>query len=1444
MKKRRKTISLLLACSLALSFASPAAFGLGRPAELWAANPDTPRAPLSGSCGEAITWELEEVPNEEVPDKTWYRLSLTGEGDMDQSLFWDINTSTVILSPWMDYRDSIISLSIGEGITSICDYAFTDFCSLTSLELPDSVTSIGNFAFHQATSLTAVTCGSGLKRIGKNAFANIPSLSSVQLNEGLEELGGCAFTGCPKLAGILLPESLTTIEESVFFHTGLTSITIPQNVSSILYSPFANTTLETIHVAEGNQHYKVQNNVLYGLREDGTPQHAIAYAAASPSGNVELAEGTETVGRYAFYKAKNITSLELPSTLTEIKQGAFTGCAKLNGLHLPEHLTILEEDSFWGCKALQEISIPDSVTAVGTYAFSSCDALTAVHIGNISTGSIEWGKALQGSKSIRTVTVSPENPYLESIDNVLYNTEHTVLLYYAPKKPDTSYRVLAPVTSISSHAIEHVPSMEKLYLPNTLERLDFYSISSSPRLDSIYFAGNAPNGFRVKEVIDGCAEDLILYRTTFSTGWDSDTQWLSHPLAVWDPDADMPESGSLWDVKWEFNKGDGTLSFTGSGPIPNFTAENPAPWSGYMDGIQAIEAESITEIGANSFPNASQLIRLKTGSGLERIGDHAFSGCGRLEYLDISPVSQIGQAAFQNSTAIPSLTLEKVSSIGKSAFQGCTSLASATLGFCLTELEQEVFAGCTGLTSLIIPESVSYIRDRAFQGCTSLRSANIPSDTFFIGSQAFSGNTALEKVYFYGGIPAQWADDSFVGCSKSMAFCYHAAQTGWLRLNGSWNGIPLLKQERFFTDGQDNYSFGNSAESFGYPAGYQFPKARYLDALGSIPLGTYYYAISKEWQGSCFGMAATALEFYENQNFHPENYGAPFQSLNLVPAPKNPNAPLTKLIESYQIAQFHPIISGCGETISKNKDDYRGLIHKIEEFERSGGLRVDSAADPVILLLYSDFSGHAVIPVSVYQTVTGDFMVSAYDPNSPSRLVTLTINKDLDSINGFHGGISYIPYRTLAAAMSGSSPASSGTDAKSGTPSLYLSINKENGMVLDMEGTGINGIEGAYEQKPFTTGNVGAFTGIRSFVLPNGQYQLAPNAPEGAAEGANPSPIIFYVGAEDCFAEISSSDGHAALSITDSNALDGTIALELQSGTPAGKPAFIRLVNSQGVQQEITANSSNIAITITGHKTIAIQAPEQDSITINGQNVALNGGQAVSSFSVNTDGTGSGKPGTNGSGGQTPAPNPPSNSVSQTPDAGSSSPGGKKPEAGSSNSGTKTPSTTKRKQLVTGIKINVKKLTLGVGETYTLKASALPANAANKKLRYSASNKKITVNSKGKVTAKKTGSAKITVKSSNGKKATVQVTIKKKPTKIKLNAKTKTIRVGWKFQIKAKFPKGTASNKLTYTSSRRAVASVSSTGKVTARKKGTAIITVKTYNRKKAQMKIIVKKKK
>ncbi|MDE6434127.1 MAG: Ig-like domain-containing protein [Lachnospiraceae bacterium] len=155
--------------------------------------------------------------------------------------------------------------------------------------------------------------------------------------------------------------------------------------------------------------------------------------------------------------------------------------------------------------------------------------------------------------------------------------------------------------------------------------------------------------------------------------------------------------------------------------------------------------------------------------------------------------------------------------------------------------------------------------------------------------------------------------------------------------------------------------------------------------------------------------------------------------------------------------------------------------------------------------------------------------------------------------------------------------------------------------------------------------------------------------------------------------------------------------------------------------------------------------------------------------------------------------------------------------------------------------VSTDKMTVGVGEKVQLEAAVYPKNASDKKLTYKPSNNKVTVSKNGKITAQKTGTCKITITSSNKKKAVVKVTVKKKPGKISLNSKKKTLKVGKKFQIKPKLPNGTASYKITYTSSKKSVATVAQNGTVTAKKKGDAVITVKTYNGKKANLKIHVK---
>jgi len=166
---------------------------------------------------------------------------------------------------------------------------------------------------------------------------------------------------------------------------------------------------------------------------------------------------------------------------------------------------------------------------------------------------------------------------------------------------------------------------------------------------------------------------------------------------------------------------------------------------------------------------------------------------------------------------------------------------------------------------------------------------------------------------------------------------------------------------------------------------------------------------------------------------------------------------------------------------------------------------------------------------------------------------------------------------------------------------------------------------------------------------------------------------------------------------------------------------------------------------------------------------------------------------------------------------------------------------TPAKPAVAQVKVEKTKLTLGVKESYTIAPTALPSGSETT-FTYKTSNKKVaTVDAKGKIKAKKTGKANITVTSANGKSVTIKVTVKKAPNKITVTTKSKTLKKGKTFKIKYKLPKNTASNKITFKSSNKKVATVDAKGKVKALKKGKATITVQTFNKKKAKIKITVK---
>ena len=166
------------------------------------------------------------------------------------------------------------------------------------------------------------------------------------------------------------------------------------------------------------------------------------------------------------------------------------------------------------------------------------------------------------------------------------------------------------------------------------------------------------------------------------------------------------------------------------------------------------------------------------------------------------------------------------------------------------------------------------------------------------------------------------------------------------------------------------------------------------------------------------------------------------------------------------------------------------------------------------------------------------------------------------------------------------------------------------------------------------------------------------------------------------------------------------------------------------------------------------------------------------------------------------------------------------------------------------VSLNKSATTLTEGESETLTATITPSNATgDKTVKWSSSNAEVAaVDSNGKVTAKKAGTAVITATSSNRKTASCTVTVKQKEiaiTGISLNKSTTSITEGESETLTATITPSNATGDKTvkWSSSNAEVAAVDSNGKVTAKKAGTAVITATSSNRKTASCTVTVKQK-
>lgn len=150
-------------------------------------------------------------------------------------------------------------------------------------------------------------------------------------------------------------------------------------------------------------------------------------------------------------------------------------------------------------------------------------------------------------------------------------------------------------------------------------------------------------------------------------------------------------------------------------------------------------------------------------------------------------------------------------------------------------------------------------------------------------------------------------------------------------------------------------------------------------------------------------------------------------------------------------------------------------------------------------------------------------------------------------------------------------------------------------------------------------------------------------------------------------------------------------------------------------------------------------------------------------------------------------------------------------------------------------------LTVGVGENYSLK-TVLPDNTASHAILYTADDPTVcTVDQKGQITGKRSGSTTITVKLYNGRTAAAKVTVKPAPVSMTLNTNQLTLNLGDTTRLYSYIDAAHASYQRIYSSDNPSVAAVDANGNITAKAVGSAVITVSTFNNIQAYCRITVK---
>ncbi len=429
-------------------------------------------------------------------------LTLSGNGMM--------NNYTLETTPewYQDYKDTITTVNISNGITSVGSYAFYGLTNLTTVNVPSSVQNIGYGAFTDCAKLSTLTISNASAVVDGSAFNGCTALQTTVGGATYYKVSGNTTYALAKVTStsFTVPSTTVVIADEAFKGLAITSISIPDSVVSIGTNAFASTSLTSVTFGAGVKHvgaYAFSGCfALANVTFNAVPSFigAGAFKGTGLTGEYLAAAGNA----YAilFDVDDTVASYTVNANTKVIASLAFENCTSLTSVVLPNGLFGIGDSAFNGCTALTSVNIPNTVKAIGDNAFKDCSALASVTIGS--------GVELIGNSAFRGTAIT-EIILLSTVKNVGFNafrdcTSLTKLIFSADS--GIGYKTFANCTSlneiyladsvlsIGESAFMNCTALRAISIPDTTEYIAYGALYGATSINKIAvpFIGEKANG--------------------------------------------------------------------------------------------------------------------------------------------------------------------------------------------------------------------------------------------------------------------------------------------------------------------------------------------------------------------------------------------------------------------------------------------------------------------------------------------------------------------------------------------------------------------------------------------------------------------------------------------------------------------------------------------------------------------------------------------------------------------------------------------------------------------------------------------------------------------------------------------------------------------------------------------------------------------------------------